>query len=89
MACVDGVLAPVGGPIPLFAAGSVPPMWASYPAAGEMRLLTALECPEGSVVLFVDATSVGAEQTCEEACGGECCVDPAQHDHHLGVPLRP
>ena len=33
--------------------------WASYPAAGETRLLAALECPEGSVVLsFVDV-SVG------------------------------
>ena len=57
------------------------PMWSCL-AAGETRLLAALECPQASVVSCVDGVlaSVGAAQTCEEVCDGECCVNPGVCD---------
>ena len=50
--------------------------------AGKAGLLPALECPEGSVVSCVDGVlaSVGAAQTCEEACDGDCCIGPGVCD---------
>ena len=56
-------------------APSLIPTWSCL-AAGEMRLLAALECPQASAVSCVDGVlaSVGDVQTCEEACDGECCV---------------
>ena len=38
--------------------------------------------PKGSVVLYVDGVlaSVGAAQTCEEACNGDCCIGPGVFD---------
>ena len=45
-------------------------------------LFAAIECPEGSVVLCVDGVlaSVGAAQTCEEACDRDCCIGPGVCD---------
>ena len=73
---------------------SDPAIWTSSPlapspihtwsclAAGETRLLAALDCPQASVVSCIDGvlTSVGAAQTCEEACNGQCCVNPGVCD---------
>ena len=54
------------------AAGSNPDV------GGGSRLLAVLECPGGSVVSCVNGVlaSVGAAQTCEEACDGEYCFGP-------------
>ena len=63
-------------------ASSLIPAWLSCPAAGEKCLLVVIECPEGSVVSSVDGVlaSVGPAQTCEEACSGDCCIDPGVCD---------
>ena len=72
------------------AAGSVPDPnmgvlsrgWRDALVGGSIRLLTTLECPEGSVLSCVDGVvaSVGVAQTCEEACDWGCCIRPGAYD---------
>ena len=57
------------------------PTWSCL-AAGETRLLAALECSHAYIVSYVDGVlaSVGAAQTCKDVCKGECCVNPSLCD---------